>query len=204
VDTGYLDGELLIGSRDQFQVDLVGPTRKDYRWQAQAKRGFEAACFAIDWERQTALCPEGKTSLSWTPAVDQGQNDVIKIKFSARDCAACPSRPLCTTSTRHHRRTLTIRPHGQYLALRTARDREQTEEFKQLYAQRAGIEGTHSQAVRRMHLRRSRYLGQQKTLLQHVLTATAINLVRLVRWQAGIPIAATRQSPFIVLMTSAA
>ncbi|MFO0848780.1 MAG: transposase [Gemmataceae bacterium] len=34
VDTGYVDAELLATSRDQYGVDLVGPTRPDYRWQA--------------------------------------------------------------------------------------------------------------------------------------------------------------------------
>lgn len=37
-----------------------------------------------------------------------------------------------------------------YLALEAARKREQTEEFKETYAQRAGVEGVHAQGVRRM------------------------------------------------------
>jgi len=49
------------------------------------------------------------------------------------------------------------------------------------YAQRAGIEGTHLQAVRVMGLRRSRYMGLAKTHLQHVSTAAAINVVRIIR-----------------------
>jgi transposase len=204
VDTGYVDAELLVHSRDGFDVDLVGPTRKDYKGQRQAQYGFAAAQFVIDWPQQTATCPEGKTSLSWSPAVDKWQNQVLKIKFSARDCGSCPSRPLCTSSTRHQRRTLTIRPQGQYQALQAARLREQTEEFRQTYAKRAGIEGTHSQAVRVMGMRRSRYVGLQKTHLQHVITAASINLVRAVAWQLGVPHAATRQSPFAVLMASAA
>jgi len=53
--------------------------------------------------------------------------------------------------------------------------------FRQ-YAQRAGIEGTLSQGVRAFDLRRSRYTGLAKTHLQHILIATAINLVRVVAW----------------------
>jgi IS5 family transposase len=48
-----------------------------------------------------------------------------------------------------------------------------------IYAHRAGIEGTISQAVRTCEVRRSRYRGLPKTALQLLLTATALNLVRM-------------------------
>ena len=67
---------------------------------------------------------------------------------------------------REARRTLTVRRREAYEALEAARQREQTEEFAQVYAQRAGIEGTHAQGVRRMGLRRSRSIGEPRT---HVL-----------------------------------
>jgi hypothetical protein len=70
----------------------------------------------------------------------------ISIKFSTKDCQVCPSRSLCTQSSRHTRRTVTIRPHQQYLALMHRREQEQTKEFTQTYAKRAGIEGTISKA----------------------------------------------------------
>jgi len=71
---------------------------------------------------------------------------------------------------------------------------------KEEYAKRAGIEGTISQGVRAFGLRRSRYIGQAKTHLQHVLTAAAINFVRVDRWLCDVPLTQTRRSPFAVLM----
>ena len=79
VDTGYLDAELLVVSRRDHGVDLVGPPRPDVKAQARAGEGFAAEHFAIDWERQRATCPEGHTSVSWTPAVDNRTNPVIKL-----------------------------------------------------------------------------------------------------------------------------
>jgi hypothetical protein len=38
-------------------------------------------------------------------------------------------------------------PKAQQIALRAARERQQTEKFKELYKRRAGIEGTISQAA---------------------------------------------------------
>jgi transposase len=204
VDTGYVDAKLLVESQQDFQIDLVGPTRRNHQWQANQQAGFDADHFLIDWEHQQATCPEGHTSSSWTPAIDNRTNEVIKIKFSTKDCQVCPSLRLCTQSMRHVRRTVTIRPKEQYDALQTRRQYETTQDFKALYATRAGVEGTISQGVRTMGLRRSRYIGQERTHLQHVATAAAINIVRLIRWLNGEPHAKTRQSPFARLYRPAA
>jgi transposase len=203
VDTGYVDAKLLVESQRDYLIDLVGPTRKDYRWQARQQKGFDASHFPIDWEKQQATCPEGHTSSSWTPAIDKRKNEVIKIKFSMTDCQECPSRSLCTQSIRYTRRTVTIRPNAQYLALKQRRGQEMTREFKQVYAKRAGIEGTISQGVRTMGLRRSRYIGQEKTHLQHVATAAALNIVRSLAWFNGVPRAQTRRSTFARLYDAA-
>ena len=136
---------------------------------ANEQTGFAASNFKIDWEKQQALCPQERKSVSWTPAKD-GQRDVIKIKFASADCGACRSRKQCTHATQP-RRTLTIRPQEEYLALQAARMREASEGFAKQYGVRAGIEGTMSQGVRAFGLRRARYFGKAKTHLQHVLIA---------------------------------
>ena len=76
---------------------------------------------------------------------------------------------------------------------------EKALEFQEQYAARAGIESTHEQAIHRCGLRRSRYIGLAKTHLQHVITAVAVNLVRLEEWWNGIPLAPPRRSRFAVL-----
>jgi transposase len=192
-DTGYVDAELLVESREDFGVDLVGPTRPDYRWQAKAAQGFAAGDFRVDWDRERVTCPEGRLSIGWTAAVGRGHNDVIKVKFSATDCRACPSREKCTQGKR---RTITLRPREQYEALEAARLREGTEEFQREYAKRAGVEGTISQGVRACGLRRSRYVGEAKTHLQHLATAAAINVIRISSWLMDKPREQTRTCTF--------
>jgi transposase len=201
VDTGYLDAELLVESKRKYGVDLYGPTRPDYRWQARAKQGFGMQDFQIDWDRKKAICPEGHESVEWTPFVDNRGNDVIRLKFSTTDCGSCPSRELCTQSdAKYPRRRLTIRPKEQYEALQRAREREETADFKEQYARRAGIEGSISRAVRTSEVRRSRYIGLAKTHLQHLLSATSLSFLRVGEWLMGVPKATTRRSPFARLM----
>jgi len=78
-----------------------------------------------------------------------------------------------------------------------------TKDFTKVYARRAGIEGTISQGVRTMGLRRSRYIGQEKTHLQHVATAAALNVARSLAWFDGLPRAQTRRSAFARLYDAA-
>ncbi len=201
VDTGFLDAELLVTSRDEYGVELLGPTRGDYHWQARAGAGFDAQHFQIDWEQQRATCPEGRTSISWTPAVDKRTNAVITIKFSTQDCRICASRPQCCRSRKKHpRRTITVRPQAQHEALLAARQRQEAPAFAVAYAARAGIEGTLSRGVRTCELRRTRYIGQARTHLGHVFTAVALNFLRLGDWFTDLPRAKTRRSPFAKLM----
>jgi transposase len=196
-DTGYVDAELFVQSRQRYGVDLVGPTRADYHWQARAGQGFAADNFRVDWEQERMTCPEGKLSIGWSPAVDKGHNHVIKVKFSAKDCGACPSKERCTRGTR---RLVTIRPREQYEALGLARVREGTAEYQRDYGKRAGVEGTVSQGVRVCGLRRSRYAGQAKSHLQHLATAAALNVLRIGDWLSQEPREQTRTSAFARLM----
>jgi transposase len=195
VDSGYISAEHLADSRHQYDIDLLGPTRADTAWQTRHPTHFTTKDFEIDWEQQHATCPAGKTSLHWLPARNNKGKEVIQIKFSKHDCRACTLQPRCTQS-KPPRRSITVQPKARQQALNRARAREQTEAFKLAYARRAGIEGTISQGVRCLGLRQSRYIGQAKTHLQHVLITMATNIIRAVQWLNGERPAPTRLSPF--------
>jgi transposase len=197
VDAGYVTADTLVGSQQDYGVELCGPVRSDTAWQARAEKGFAASDFSFEWSRQQARCPAGQLSRSWQETTDRYGQGQIKIKFSVRDCRPCWRRADCTRS---ERRILTIRPAEEFLALEQARARQQTPEYAKLYATRAGIEGSLSQAVRRCDLRQARYVGLPKTHLQNLLTAAAINVVRVINWLAGVPLAKTRRSSFSKLM----
>jgi transposase len=196
VDAGYVTADHLVTSQQQH-VDLVGPTPPEPGWQAKAKEGFAASCFVIDWEAQTATCPQGKTSVIWRPTTNKYGQAMVNIRFAHADCQGCAVRSKCVASKRP--RALTIRAHDQYVALQAARQRQASEEFKAEYAKRAGIEGTISQGTRTSDLRRSRYIGEAKTRLLHLLIAAALNFMRVAAWLAEIPRSRTRRSAFAAL-----
>jgi len=190
VDTGYVDADLLVSSQQTYGIRLVGPVLSDNSWQAKVDQGFDVAHFQLDWQYLQATCPQGHTSARWSPAGER-----IEVVFAREVCAACPMRSQCTQSQTTGR-VLHLRPQAAHEALHTRRQEQQTQAFRQQYATRAGIEGTHSQAVRRMGLRRARYDGLDKTHVQHVLTAVAINLVRIDAVLTQTPRGTTRRSNF--------
>ncbi|MGZ3624527.1 MAG: IS1182 family transposase [Ktedonobacteraceae bacterium] len=190
VDTGYVDADLLVKSQQHYGVKLVGPVLSDNSWQAKAGKGFDVAHFQLDWQNWQATCPQGHTSTRWSPAGER-----MEVVFAREVCAACPMRSECTKSSTTGR-VLHVRPQAAHQALQTRRHEQEAPAFRQVYHHRAGIEGTLSQAVRGMGIRRSRYDGLHKTHLQHVLTAVAINLVRIDAVLTQTPRGTTRQSNF--------
>ena len=197
VDAGYVDAENLVSSGSEYGVDLCGPAGPNPSWQSKDESAFDVACFAIDWEAQQVICPQGKVSRSWYTRTEKGL-PVIQVRFSTTVCTTCATRSRCTRA-KTNARVLTLKPKVQHEALQAARQRQKTAAFKEHYKMRAGVEGTISQGTRAFGLRRSRYVGQEKTHLQHIITAAAINLTRVVAHLMGASKAPTRVSHFAAL-----
>lgn len=195
VDAGYVDAELLVESKELYDIELFGPTRLNPSWQTR-ENGFDSTKFEIDWERQKAVCPMSKQSNYWYEyKTKEYPRPVIKIRFKPSDCLDCVNRAKCVRG-KNASRSLQIPDRDYYLALKTTREKLSSEEGQSEYQNRAGVEGTLSQAVRRGACRRSRYRGLQKTHLQQATTAAGINVLRTVNFVNQKPMAKTRVSRF--------
>lgn len=181
VDMGYTEIELLLTSEQKYALEVIGPLRPDGSWQSLANAGFGSTHFKVDWDNQVVTCPKGKSSKSWLEREILGGRNLIHVKFSRTDCSSCEARLLCTRSA-GQRREVSLLPKDQYEAIQQIRQYQQSEEFKEAYALRAGVEATLSQGIRTLGLRRSRYKGMAKTHFQHLVTATAVNVVRATKW----------------------
>ena len=201
VDAGYADAPVLLESKLMYGITLIGPLADDRSWQARSGQGFTKADFVVDWDRQVVTCPAGKQSISWLPHTYPKTGMTWEARFARKDCTPCSLRPRCTRR-KVEPRIVGLQTREYFETLQTARRWQRTEEFRQRYAARAGIEATHPQAVRRSGLRRSRYIGLEKTRLQHMATAAAVNLLRISAWCSGTPFAKTRSSHFAALRSS--
>jgi transposase len=198
VDAAYIDAELLVQSRGEHGITLRGPTRPSPGWQAQVDGAYTIDQFEVDWAQQRVRCPQGNWSAAWWEHGARASCRPIIVEFAREDCQACPARMVCTRAQQRGRR-VRLPPQAQYEALEAARAWYASGEGKQRYQRRAGVEGTLSQGVRRCGLRRARYRGLTKTHVQHVATAAAINVDRIVAWLSERPRAKTRTSRFAAL-----
>jgi transposase len=179
VDGGYISAEYLLHS-ENGGIEVLGPPMPTSDWQSRVEGGLSLEHFQMDWDQQYAQCPAGNRSVGWLEARRAGK-PITKVQFSQSDCRDCPLRAQCTKS-KSAGRMLTLKSRQSHELLIRARKKAGEDTTKQRYQRRAGIESTLSQGVRTLGLRFSRYLGLEKTTLQHTLTATALNFSRLASW----------------------
>lgn len=199
VDSGYVTAAHILTARDDHGITLLGPVGADthhpQRGEGEQAPDLTQAAFHVDWGTRTVTCPQGAVSVSWSDQRKPSGTPVARVHFAHADCHPCPLRARCTKAANGKwGRSLTLLPREQQEVLARQRAEQQTTQWKARYDIRAGVEGTISQAVRRTRLRRTPYRGRAKTHLASVLSATAINLIRVDAWLNGIPLGTTRVS----------
>ena len=196
VDAGYVSAVDLANAQTDYGVNLMGFVWEESSWQKAT--GYDVSAFVIDWEKQQVTCPQGQLSTSWIPVVDD-KRTVFRVAFPKSACRACSARDQCTRSVKRH---LTF-PEQAVFEKREQRRMEQKEKaFHEQYRIRSGIEGTMSEGAFVRGMRRARYRGLDKTHLQHVLTATAMNLTRAMNWLTKPAKSKTRTTRFARLQAA--
>ncbi len=201
VDAGYTSVGLMLEGR-KSGIEVVGSLKYDSSWQERARKGFALTNFKIDWEKKVVTCPRQKHSQHWIESLSEQGLPIIHAEFNRQDCQRCRSKPDCTKA-KTLGREVTFRPQESHELLRAGRAHQETDEWRELYAKRAGIEGTISQSVRSQGLRTIRYWGTAKTRLQSVATAAGMNVGRVFAWLDGVPRAKTRTQRFEQLAVQA-
>jgi len=192
VDAGYPENEWVLKSQKEG-IRVVGPARPNHHWQAKEGKGFALKDFIIDWENKRVVCPNGKIGKNWSTTKSDGK-EKYRVRFKSSDCLNCDKRINCTKSKRW--RVVSFAGKEEQEFLEKTRSAEQSSEWRNLYQERAGIEGTISQSVRGFGLRQTRYIGKAKTHLHNIAVASAVNIVRGIAWLDGRPLEKTRISRF--------
>ena len=154
-------------SKDQFVVDL----------RANGGQG-------------SVTCPAGMTTTDRRMARDGWDRSVPLFRFPAATCAACALRERCLGGPAGRSAQPKRAPPGRQVqlhyheaVLQAARAAQRTPEQRRALRDRlrprAKIERKIAELCRRHGLRQGRYLGLRKTGLQVVLTATLVNVKRL-------------------------
>lgn len=171
VDGAYGSGKnrAACAERPDNPIDLLSPMRRP------TDPEVDKSAFSLDDQTQTATCPKGQAVHASNIQTDLQGRTAYSFVFERTICETCPWFTRCVRS-KTTGRTVTTSFYEDYL--RAARQRQQTDEFKQLYRLRPRIEGKQAELVSH-GLRKTRYLGKSKRHLQRLWLAAAVNLQRM-------------------------
>jgi len=182
-DTAYGAARLL-----KWLVDhQIAPHVPVWDKSARTDGTFSRADFIFDRERNVYVCPAGKL-LTHSGLIDQGR--LLPYRASRSDCSRCDLKAQCTPSTsRKVTRDIDedVRDHVRALA--------NTEAFQQSRRERKKIEMRFAHMKRILRLDRLRLRGLSGVKDEVLLTATAQNLRRLVKFICRPPPMAAATSP---------
>jgi hypothetical protein len=136
---------------------------------------FPKTDFTVDLEAGTVTCPAGNTTSDARKVKDHKGRRADAYRFDAATCARCPLRDQCTTG-KGGRQIVVGRHHARIEAARAAQVDPDT---KALLRCRPKVE-RRIDHLQDLGMRKARFRGKRKTLLQALLAATVANFKRLV------------------------
>jgi transposase len=173
-DGAYGSGDNRVACQERG-IDLVAPQA------APPDPQVHKSAFAI--EGRDCVCPQGQHASKCECQRDEHGRPTLGFEFDRATCAACDLFSRCVHSATHGR---CVSTHYHEALLRAARKRQETAEFKALYRWRAAVERVIAHLTGH-GLRRARYLGTPKTVLQNQWVGAVVNLNTLFRLLKGAP-----------------
>jgi transposase/IS5 family transposase len=163
------EGENQEGENQEVEVVAKLPTAT-----GGSGEKFDRTDFEIDLEEGHVTCPAGHRAETSYQTRDHKDRPVERFQFDGEVCAECPLRSECTSAK--NGRPIMLHHHEE--KVQEVRAYNETEEFEEHYRERPKVERKLSELLWTHGLRVGRYLGQKKTEMQALLTATVANLKR--------------------------
>ena len=170
-DANYASGDNIVTAREEHGTDLKAPIGSN-----ESKKYIPLGEFEFDADGEEVVrCPMGKAPIRQ----QETRSGKAKVAvFAAKDCRGCPLRHVCPTDKRRDGRALKVTKADVAVARRRAE--QETEEFKEAYKIRSGIEATNSELKRRHGLGKLRVRRKPRVSLSVRLKMLALNIKRYV------------------------
>jgi hypothetical protein len=150
----------------ELGVDVVAPvmgkTKKD---------SISLADFELSDRGKVISCPQGHA-----PAKTKKKKERYSAAFKLDHCSNCPNQSMC--SVKQGKKHYYLRYTAKEMRLAIRRTYEQTDEFKDRYRWRAGVEATMSEYDRRTGVKHLRFRGFKAVRFCAILKATGLNILR--------------------------
>ncbi len=166
-------GDSLYGSDEncetaskEFDVEVVAPTMG-----SSQKENIQLSDFETSDKREIISCPEGHA-----PVMIKKKKTRNTIAFDIDKCSNCPSQKNCPV--KQGKKYYYLRYTDKEMRIAKRRAYEQTEEFKDRYRWRAGIEATMSEIDRKTGAKQLRVRGLKAVRFCATLKAIGVNIFR--------------------------
>jgi hypothetical protein len=169
---GLILADTLYGGDDNVEtakaqgVEVIAPVMG-----RDSKKELTLSDFTLSEEGEVIACPQGQT-----PQETKTINDKKRASFNRETCGECPLSKECSVKITKKKSWLEYDDKTIRLAKRRAY--EKTDEFKDTYRHRSGIEGTNSFAKRRTGLEELRVRGKTAVSFAVMMKLAGINILR--------------------------
>ena len=158
----------------EMGVELVGPAprgkEKDDR--------LHLSDFELSDDGEIIACPEGRK-----PVSTKRNKSSQTLLFDSASCDECAKNKICPVKKKKKYHSVNFS--GKTLRLTKRRLHEKTDEFKERYRMRAGVEATMAEFDRRTGVGHVRYRGLRLMQFAVFMKAVGINLFRATRAKAA-------------------
>jgi hypothetical protein len=164
-DTLY-GGDENCRKAQELGVEVISPTKS-----TKEKGRITLSDFTVNEQGEVVSCPQGHM-----PVRTKKKNTRHTVAFDSHHCSSCPFQEACPVKkgTRYHY----LRYTDKEMRLAQRRAYEKTEEFKDRYRWRSGIEATMSEYDRRTGVKHLRVRGFKAVRFCAVLKAVGVNIFR--------------------------
>ena len=164
-------GDTLYGSDENCQkaatlgVEVVSPAK------SKDKEGIMLSDFEVSEKGDVVSCPQGHA-----PVSTKKKKTRHSVAFDSQHCRLCPFQETCPVRQGKNHHYLRYTDKGMRLAIRKAY--EHTDDFKDRYRWRAGVEATMSEYDRLTGVKHLRVRGFKAVRFCATLKAIGVNLFR--------------------------
>jgi hypothetical protein len=164
-DTSY-GGDENCQKAKKLGVEIISPTKS-----TKEKEGITLSDFEISEKGELVSCPQDQV-----PVMTKKKNTRHTVAFDSHHCSTCPFQETCPVQQgkRYHY----LRYTEKEMRLAQRRAYEHTDEFKDRYRWRSGIEATMSEYDRRTGVKHLRVRGIKAVRFCATLKAVGVNIFR--------------------------
>ena len=174
-DAGYDNSEVYDAMLKRGIRTYIPKKRKPNNAPSYAE-GFEPEAFTYNPEEDAYICPQGKI-LAYSCYNKKGQKK--RYQAARKDCSSCSCRQQCIGSSKNSR--MVERLLHEEARQEQAKNRNTPEYFAALRLRKIWCEGNFSHQKAEHNLRRTYKRGIERVTEQCLLSACAMNLIRLVK-----------------------